>query len=155
MSLEPWYITGLVEGEGCFSIIFTLRAKLNVKIETRPSFSISLNRRNLELLKEVQKFFGCGGIRYSKKDRTYKFEARKVSDLIRKIIPHFEKYPLCGIKKEDFEKFKVVCKKVSANLHLSKKHLKEIIELSYAMNPGGKRKHKKEYLLKILEEEKV
>lgn len=153
--LDPWYITGLSEGEGCFCVSFTKRAKLNVGIETRPSFSISLNRRDVELIKQVRNFFGCGGIRYSKSDRTFKFEVRNITDLVKKVIPHFETYPLVGEKKEDFAKFKEICKMVRANLHLSKKHLAIIVDLAYAMNPSGKRKYTKRDLLSILEEVKV
>ena len=153
--LDPWFITGLVEGEGCFSISFSFRKKLNVGIETRPSFSISLNQRDLELLKNVHEFFGCGAIRYSKGDRTYKFESRSVSDLTRLIIPHFQKYPLTGAKAEDFRIFADICKKVQANLHMNREQLSGIVEQAYEMNPSGKRKHDKSDLLRKLGELKV
>jgi hypothetical protein len=54
--LDGWYVTGLCEGEGCFHVSFTLRKRLKVGIETRPSFSLSLNQRDLHLLQSVQKF---------------------------------------------------------------------------------------------------
>ena len=152
MSLNPWFVTGLIEGEGCFSISFTFRKRLRVGIETKPSFSISLNRRDLDLLKQIHAYFKCGGIRYSRSDRTYKFEVRSVSDIVEKIIPHFEKYPLKGNKQSDFFKFVKICKSVRANLHISKKHLKEIIDIAYQMNPSGKRKHDKRDLLRVLGE---
>ena len=155
MQLDPWYITGLIEGEGCFSVSFNLREKLKIGIETRPSFSISLGKRDLFLLKLIRNYFRCGGIRYSRADRTYKYEVRSVIDLVKKIVVHFERYPLCGAKKEDFEKFAQICKMVHANLHLSKKYLPKIIELAYEMNPSGKRKYTKEKLLRVLGEVKV
>jgi hypothetical protein len=148
--LDPWYVTGLVEGEGCFCVNFTLRKKLKVGIETRPSFSISLNKRDLELIKKIREFFKVGGIRFSRKDRVYKYEVRNVKILCEVIIPHFEKYPLQGAKREDFEKFKKICKMVRANLHLSPKFLPEIIEIAYSMNFSGGRKHTKDYLLQVL-----
>ncbi len=148
--LNPWYITGLVEGEGCFSVSFNLRDRLKVRIETRPSFSLSLNRRDLNLLKQVHAYFGVGGIRFSKSDDTYKYEVRDIKALSERIIPHFEAYPLQGAKKEDFEKFKSICRMVRANLHLSRKHLPEIIELAYSINPSGRRKYTKEDLLRLL-----
>ena len=67
--IDPWFVTGLVEGEGCFTVSFSFRKKLKVGIETRPSFSISLNKRDLDLLKQVHDYFVCGAIRYSKSDR--------------------------------------------------------------------------------------
>ena len=150
--LQPWYITGLVDGEGCFSISFSLRKRLNVGIETRPSFSISLNRRDLALIKEVHIYFGCGAIRYSRLDRTYKYEVRSVQDLITKVLPHFEQYPLQGVKSQDYQKFNEICRSINANHHLSKKYLSEIIEKAYAMNPSGKRRHEKAELLRVLGE---
>ncbi len=145
-------MTGLVEGEGCFSVSFTLRKRLKIGIETQASFSVSLNRRDLALIQELHKFFGCGGVRYSRSDRMYKYEVRSSPDLVKKIIPHFEAYPLQGAKAEDFKSFCEICKSVHANHHLSKKHLAEIIERAYTMNPSGKRKYTKADLLRRLGE---
>ncbi len=152
--LDGWYVTGLAEGEGCFHVGFTLRKRLKVGIETRPSFSLSLNQKDLHLLQAVQSFFGCGGIRYSRSDRTYKYEVRSIRDLVRKILPHFERYPLQGSKKTDFEHFSNICRKVHANLHLNREHLKQIIEWAYEMNGSGARKRTKRDLLRVLGEEK-
>jgi hypothetical protein len=153
--LDPWYITGLVEGEGCFSVSFNLRDSLKVGIETRASFSVSLNKRDLELLKKLHQYFSCGGIRFSKADNTYKYEVRELRSLTERVIPHFEKYPLQGSKVRDFEAFKEICTMMKANLHLSPKHMPRIIELAYSMNPSGKRKYSKDFLLQVLGGEKV
>jgi hypothetical protein len=140
-------MTGLTEGEGCFCISFTQRKKLNTGIEVRPSFSISQNEKNLELLKRVRQCFDCGGIRYSSQDRNYKFEVRSIDDLIKIIIPHFEKYPLIGAKAVDFEKFAQICWMMRSNLHRNKEGLIKIIDLAYQIN-YGKRKYSKEELLR-------
>ena len=153
--LNPWFVTGLVEGEGCFAVSFSFRRKLKVGIETRPSFSVSLNQRDLGLLKQLHAFFGCGAIRYSKFDRTYKYESRSISDLTRRIVPHFERYPLIGGKGRDFEIFAGICRKAHANEHLNGDVLRDIIEMAYEMNPSGKRRHRKEDLLRELDELKV
>lgn len=153
-ALDGWYVTGLCEGEACFHVGFSLRKKRKVGIETRPSFSLSLSQKNLHLLQSVQAYFGCGGIRYSRGDRTYKYEVRSIRDLMRKVIPHFERYPLQGARKEDFERFANICRKVHANLHLNREHLKQIIEMAYEMSDSGVRKHPKRDLLRVLGEEK-
>ena len=141
------FISGFVEGEGCFCISFSKRAKLNTKIEVRPSFSISQNKKNLELLKKVLKHFECGSIRFSKSDQNYKYEVRSIKDLMKTIIPHFSEYPLLGTKKDDFEKFSFICEKIYQNQHRNIDTLRKIIEVSYEINLG-KRKYKKEELLK-------
>ena len=79
--LDPWYVTGLTDGEGCFCISLAIRAKLRTGLEVRPSFSLSLNEKDLGLLEGLQAFFGCGWIRESKRDRTFKYEARSIEDL--------------------------------------------------------------------------
>src|SRR5579859_7066398 len=69
--LDPWFVSGLTEGEGCFCISLALREKLRTGLEVRPSFSLSLNERDLELLRDLHAFFECGWIRQSKTDRTF------------------------------------------------------------------------------------
>ncbi len=148
--LDPWYITGLIDGEGCFSVSFSFRKKLAIGIETRPSFSLSLNQRDLDLLKMVHNYFNCGGIRFSKSDRTFKFEVRSIRDIQKSIIPHINRFPLHGSKSHDFDLFKIICEKVHQNKHLNKRYLKEIIDLAFQMNPSGKRKHSRSDLLRVL-----
>ena len=144
-----WYVTGFVDGEGCFSVSFNKRARFATGIEVRPSFAIGQNKRSLQILKEMQSYFGCGGLRFCNGDQTYKYEVRKIGDLMKKIIPHFEKFPLKTNKSSDFEIFKRVCELVYQSKHLNTKYLEEIINLSYQMNVSGKRKYTREELLKI------
>lgn len=149
------YISGFTDGEGCFCVSFNQRAKLKTKIEVRPSFSISQNERSLEILKEIQKFFGCGGIRFSKNDQCYKYEVRNLEELVKKIVPHFKKFPLTTSKKADFEIFSKVCEAMSQMKHLNPENLKEIIKISFQMNQSGKRKYKQAELLRVLDKMKI
>lgn len=145
-----YYITGFVDGEGCFSISFSKRAKMKTGIEIRPSFSIGQNRKNLEVLQMIKNYFGCGAIRFSKFDQSYKYDVRSIKDLKTKIIPHFKKYPLITSKKEDFQKFEYICDLIYSSKHLNKDYLKEIIKIAYSMNESGKRKYKYDDLLRML-----
>ena len=151
MMLNPWFVTGLVDGEGCFSVSFSLRERMNLGLETKPSFSVSLNRRDLALIKALDEFFQCGGIRFSKSDNTYKYEVRSLKDLVKHIIPHFKQYPLQGAKQNDFDRFEQICLMMHASLHLNKAKLLEIIDLACGMNPTGKRKYSKSDLLRVLD----
>ena len=149
------YITGFVDGEGCFLISFSLRKKMKLGIEVRPSFSISQHKRNKETIFFIQKFFQCGGVRFSKKDQNYKFEVRSINDLWKKIIPHFEKYPLQTSKKEEFKRFKELCKLIRSNQHLNYQGLKNILELSNNLNVSDHKKYDRKYLLRIVSKMKV
>ena len=100
-------------------------------------------------------FFNCGAVRYSRSDRTYKYEVRSIKEITNRIIPHFENYPLQGDKQQNFKRFKIICHLVHSNQHRNKEKLALIIEQAYSMNPSGKRKHEKQDLLKILDKSKV
>jgi LAGLIDADG endonuclease len=137
--LDPWFVSGLTEGEGCFCVSFARRSKLRTGLEVRPSFSLSLNEKDLELLKDLQAFFGCGWIRESKADRTFKYEARSVENLLDPIMPHFERHPLRGSKAKSFVAFRDVCVMIEQGDHLRRDGLRSIIDVAYEMNLGKRR----------------
>ena len=149
------YVTGFIDGEGCFSVSFNLREKLKTKIEVRPSFAIGQNKRSLEILKKIRQFFNCGSIRFSKSDQCFKYEVRNIDELRKLIIPHFRKFPLMTTKKTDFEIFSKICDRVAQMKHRNPEHLKEIIQMAFKMNCSGKRKYKEVELLSVLDKLKI
>ena len=151
--MDPWYVTGLAEGEGCFCISIAIRSKLKVGLEARPSFSLSLNEKDRELLGDLKTYFGCGWIRESKSDRTFKYEARSVADLVDHVVPHFEAYPLRGAKRRSFSGFAQVCQMIRQGDHLTPEGMAEIVRIAYEMNLG-KRRHPASTLLRTLSEVK-
>ena len=92
------YLSGYVDGEGCFCVSFNRSDRHSLGWEIRPSFSVSQNRDRAEVLEMLQKHFGCGTIRPDRSDQTLKYEVRSVSDLVERVVPHFEKYPLLSGK---------------------------------------------------------
>jgi hypothetical protein len=151
--LDPWFVTGLTEGEGCFCVSLAVRPKMRTGLEARPSFSLSLNEKDVHLLEELQRFFGCGWIRESRGDRTFKYEARSVRDLFERIVPHFENYPLQGAKAKSFGGFARICQMIGQGDHLTRVGLTEIVRIAYEMNLG-KRRHTEAALLRVLSEVK-
>lgn len=145
------YITGFTDGEGTFSVSFNRRTKLKTGIEVRPSFSLSQHQRNVQILERIKEYFGCGAIRYSKRDKCYKYEVRAINDLIEHIIPHFQQYPLHTTKRADFERFAAICQSVASNKHLNRGSLSVIINDAYRMNESGIRRYHKDELLQLLE----
>jgi hypothetical protein len=144
------YITGYVDGEGCFTVTFNVRKKAKLRLELRPSFSVSQNKERSQILYLMQRYFGCGYIRPTYRDKTLKYEVRNHNDLMLKIIPHFEKYPLLSAKQKDFKLFKEICLMIDRKEHLNRNGFMRIIELAYQMNGSGKRKRSKEELIKLL-----
>ncbi len=146
----PEYITGYVDGEGCFTVTFNKKIKANLGWELRPSFSVSQNENRRQVLDIIKKYFGCGYIRRDYADKTVKFEIRNHNDLIKKVIPHFEQFFFLSKKQKDFKLFKQICFIVDKNKHLQKEGFINIIQLAYQMNGSGKRKRTKEEIIHSL-----
>ena len=147
------WLTGFIDGEGCFSVSFNKREKLTFGIEVRPSFSIAQSNKRIpiqkrkEVLEAIKQYFDCGAIRVDRATGMAIYESRNLTDLVTKILPHFKKYPLLTVKNEDFESLKKVTTLIQANQHLNKKGLESIIDIAFEMNPSGKRKNNKDSLL--------
>ena len=134
------YISGFVDGEGCFCVSFSPRASLKAKWEIRPSFSVSQNGDRAEVLVEMQKYFGCGTIRPDSSDKTLKYEVRSINDLWSKIIPHFDQYPLLSQKKVSFQLFRKICEIMKNRQHKAEDIIIQCMEYAEQMN-HGKRKY--------------
>src|SRR5207249_1680718 len=141
------YISGYVDGEGCFTVSISPRAKLLVGWEVRPSLSVSQNGDRAEVLHAIQAYFGCGSVRPDRSDRTLKWETRRLEDILERVIPHFDRFPLLSGKRHDFERFAAVSRLMADGEHRTKAGLIRIVELAREMNPSGKRRYDAEALL--------
>lgn len=101
------YLTGYADGEGCFSVSINKSKRHKFGWELRPSFSVSQNIDRSEVLFLYQRILECGSIRKNSSDNTLKYEVRSLSELISKVIPHFEVYPLISSKLKDLIILKV------------------------------------------------
>lgn len=147
---NPMWVTGFCEAEACFHVSFTKRPNRKIKVEVRPSFSITQLPQSKYLLLTLEKFFQCGSIRYSRKDGCYRYEVRSLSDLNDKIIPHFDTNILVSPKKDGFLLFKEVCTYMKENKDKNATTLKKIIDLAFLINSPTKRKITKAELLKLI-----
>ena len=102
------YISGYVDGEGCFTVSISPRPTLSAGWEVRPSLSVSQNGDRAEVLLLIQRYFGCGRIRPDRSDRTVKWETRSLQPIRATVIPHFERYPMLSGKQRDFERFAAI-----------------------------------------------
>ena len=144
------YISGYVDGEGCFTVSISSRRKLLAGWEVRPGFSVSQNGDRAEVLQLLQEYFGCGSIRPDRSDRTVKWETRRLEDILDRVIPHFIRYPLVSGKRHDFERFCVVCNAMATGAHRSREGLVQIVKIAREMNPSGRRRYDAEQVLATL-----
>ena len=135
----PSYLSGYVDGEGCFTVSISPRPTIVVGWEVRPSLSVSQNSDRSEVLLLMQEYFGCGTMRPDRSDRTLKWEVRSLPVLMARIVPHFKAYPLLSSKQQDFELFADICERMVRGEHLTPIGLQGIVRLARRMNPSGKR----------------
>ena len=144
------YISGYVDGEGCFCVSFQPSDRHRFGWEVRPSFSVSQNKDRSEVLYAIQDAWGCGFIRPDRSDKTLKYEVRNVEALVTTVVPHFRRFPLLSSKQADFERFARVCETVSVRDHLQPDGFERIVRWSMEMNPSGKRKYRASEILDSL-----
>src|SRR5581483_4967775 len=135
------YISGFVDGEGCFCVSFQPSRRHRFGWEVRPSFSVSQNADRAELLYIIQKEWGCGFIRPDRSDKTIKYEVRNVRDLVEKVLPHFREFPLMSAKQADVERLDQICQLIYNQRHFELEGFEQIVRIAMEMNPSGKRKY--------------
>jgi hypothetical protein len=74
-------------------------------------------------------------------DKTIKFEVRNVKNLVEKVLPHFQAFPLLSSKQADVIRFDEICRLILDGRHLESTGLIRIVGLAMGMNPSGKRKY--------------
>ena len=141
------YISGYVDGEGCFTVSISPRATLRVGWEVRPSLSVSQNGDRAEVLHAINAHFGCGSIRPDRSDRTLKWETRRLEDLLHRVIPRFVRYPLLSGKRRDFECFAMSCWLIERGAHRTREGLAQIVSVAREMNPSGRRRYRPDVVL--------
>ena len=144
------YISGYVDGEGCFTVSIAPRATLLVGWEVRPGFSVSQNGDRAEVLHAIRSYFGCGSIRPDRSDKTLKWETRRLEHILERIVPHFERFPLLSSKRYDFDRFASICRLMAGGAHRRQDGLIEIVELASGMNPSGRRRYEANAILASL-----
>lgn len=139
--LNPFYVVGFVDGEGCFSI--TINKKDDRKPEVRLIFEIELREDDEDILKEVRKVLNCGNIyrleyeRYAKWRPHVKYKVSNFSDIFSKIIPFFKKYPLQAKKQDQFKKFCLVAEMIQKKEHLTPKGIERIKGIRHKDSPDA------------------
>ena len=104
--LNSWWITGFVDGEGCFLILITEDQKSKTGWKVRLFFEIHLHEKDEALLDKIKNFFNTGEIfKIKEKSQAVIFIVSSKKELA-VIIEFFEKFPLITEKRADYELWK-------------------------------------------------
>ena len=138
MKLDAKWITGFVDGEGCFHIGIAKHPEMTAGFQVLPEFTVVQHERDVQILHALKNYFGCGVVRKNNGDRMA-YRVRSMEHLLKIIVPFFQKHPLVSKKRIDFEKFRTVLLMMTREVHLTLQGVDEIRHIASQMNRGQSR----------------
>jgi hypothetical protein len=91
------YVAGFVDGEGSFNV--PIRRERDRTMPLRVGLSFNVSQIGRELPELLQGVFGCGTVR-ERRDGVVYFEVTRPRDLLERVFPFFERFPLRGQRRE-------------------------------------------------------
>jgi hypothetical protein len=131
--LSPDWITGFIDGEGCFHIGISKHDELRFGHQILPELTVVQHKRDINLLYQLRSAMRCGVVRRNHGDR-YCWRVRDLKNLAEIILPFFEKHPLKSKKGVEFRKFAKVVKMMVKKEHLSEEGFERIRDIAGQMN---------------------
>ena len=136
-----YFLTGFVEGEGSFNV--SLRKKADYKVGWQVVMSFNVSQKDPSILYLLKNTLECGIIKVRKFDDLYSYDVTKPQDIIDKIIPYFEIFPIVSkSKKTNFETFCKIASLMKQGKHRNLEGLKLILHLREKLNEGKGRTRK-------------
>lgn len=146
-----YYLAGFADAESCFNVSLKHQEDTRFGWVLDPVFHITQHKDNKGILELFKRTLKCGRIieKYGQKD-TIQFMVDNRRQLMEKIIPFFERYPLIT-KKEDYSRFKEIVTKLEDRKHADIDEFVKMVKLAFKMNHNGKqRRYKLNEVLKDL-----
>ncbi len=140
--LDPWWVCGFVDGEGCFSV--SIHRNPHVRRtrgwQLNAVFQVSQHRNSQHVLEALRVFFGCGKVRTKgPHSRVMVYAVDSMNDLEAVVIPFFERHPLL-VKAHDFEAFAAIVRSMRRKEHLEPAGFERLVRLAFGMNAAGKQR---------------
>lgn len=132
--LNPWALTGFIDGEGSF-IIGISKNNNKVGWQVKLEFWLSLHEGDKFILESIKNYFGVGNIIKHHSKKIIHYRIASIKDMA-KIFDHLDKYPLLTQKRADYLLFKEGYNLVINKQHLTISGLHRIIGLKASMNLG-------------------
>lgn len=141
--LNPDYLTGFVDGEGCFSLSIFKEDRSLTGWQVKPIFSISLHNKDIKLLEAIQRTFQTGKIyKHGVNSMQYRVSFLKNLQII---TDHFDSYPLITQKRADYLLFKQAIAIIKNKEHLSIEGILKLVGIKATLNWGLSDKFKESF----------
>lgn len=109
VKLNPWFVTGFCDAEGCFNVAISRSSSCKIGWRVQARFIIELHIKDFNILQQLKYFFNnIGQISVDTRNNTATYSVVGIQDILTNIITHFDKYPLQSAKVLDFTAWKSV-----------------------------------------------
>ena len=132
--LDPLWVTGFIDGEGCFLVSITENKNFQLGWRIGPRFQLTQHERNKALLEGIKNSLRVGQI-YKGGPQSLQFKVSVFLEL-QKFLYHFAKYPLLTKKRADFLLLMLVIELIERREHLTLEGLHKILAIRASMNRG-------------------
>lgn len=142
VALDPGWIVGFTDGEGCFSVSIHKNALASRTggWQIQPTFQVTQHQDHRDVLDALLGFFGCGYVRSKgPRSRIDVYAVHSTKSLVDRVIPFFERHEL-RVKRQDFEKFADIVWSVRNRRHHRPAEFDRIVRLAYSMNSLGRQR---------------
>ena len=140
--LDPNWIAGFVDGEGCFSVSVHRSSMMHRHggWQLLPVFHIYQHQDHRDILEAMVPIFGCGRVRSKgPSSSVLTFAVDGLRNLEAAVLPFFERYPLF-VKDRDFQAFAAIVRSMRKKEHLTRAGFERLVRLAYGMNANGKQR---------------
>lgn len=144
LELDPLWVVGSVDGEGCFSVSVhrTANARSTGGWQLHPVFHVYQHMDHRDVLEALIRVFGCGRPRPKGGDSSvWTCAVDSLRDLERAVIPFFERYPPV-VKANDVRAFATIVGWMRRRFHLTPEGFEKSVRLAYAMNAHGRQRRR-------------
>ncbi len=141
-ALDPNWVCGFVDGEGCFSVSVHRNpgARKTNGWQLQAVFQVYQHQRDRGTLERIRELFGCGSIHpKGPQSSVLTYAVWSLVDLAERVIPFFEGNQLI-VKRRDFELFACIVRAMRRKEHLEAQGFERLARLAYSMNGVGKQR---------------
>ena len=141
-ALDPGWVVGFVDGEGCFSVSIHKNelARRTGGWHVQPTFQVSQHQDHRDILEELAAFFDCGKVRSKGPASSVDvYVVHSTIQLLERIIPFFESNEL-RVKRHDFDQFAHIVRAIRSSSHHRPEIFEDIVRRAFSMNARGKQR---------------
>lgn len=141
--LNPSWIVGFVDGEGCFSVSIHRNERYARRTggwQLTPTSQVYQHEDKRRVLEQIRDHFGCGKLYHKGPNSSVvTYSVARLTDLEERIIPFFEQHRLL-VKDQDFIRFAEIVRSMRRKEHLYPDRFDSLVRLAYSMNLHGKQR---------------